>query len=887
MTLSFVNSARRLAGGALLASALALECRGAATLSGAVDYLPEGAAVDLSAEGTQDWVHWGYLWEQQVDRKYGCPQQIAATAVVGSSYDGPYWVGASINRFAWNDGTPTATVPETHTGILFVRLNHGLQITCPAGTTSKRLKLYLGATQARATLTAVLSGNDAPGYTNTSLLTYGETNAVATLDFQASSSSQTLTVRFTLAEMLGADAAVTVYAATLSGGDPVPAVGFTTPLNRTVYVAPATISLSATSAVASGSITNLELFRNATRIGQTNGPALQTTLSNVGTNTYVFTARATDSRGFAVTSAPVTVYVTTGGGWLQGSAALPATNVDLTAAGSLDWAHWGLTSAGSFNRKAGVTAVLPNVDPLGVQPNKVERFADSRTGFTWTDGTPVASATNTTTGLFVFGEHNGFQFTVPASPTRRQLRLYVGLYGAQGRLEAALSDGSGAPFTSTALQRVYDNGYAVYTLIYASRTASADLVVRWTADRLYDTLYGNVTWQAATLSAVPVLTCAANQTVACDAAWDFVLPESAGFCGAPTLTALSTVTNALCGRSYVATRTWEARDACGNSATCAQTVTVADSTPPVITCPPNQTVEAGTAWTFELPTATDRCDGTAVAVALVGTMTNALCGSAYVATRTWRATDACGNSATCSQSVLVQDSTPPQIACATNEVVDWGGPWDFTAPTASDPGSSLPVGITVFSTTTNWFCASTYTVTRIWQATDACGNYALCDQSVTIVDRVPPELTCLPERTVEDGTPWDFIPPTALDAASGTNVMLTVLGTATNATCGASMVASRTWRVTDACGNATYCTQTVRVQDPRPPTLTLLTPRPQDGFGFRFCTQLGRNYKVLYTGSLSSTNWNVATNLTGTGYEAVILQSQLGSGQRFYRIQVE
>src|SRR5262249_54953376 len=62
-----------------------------------------------------------------------------------------------------------------------------------------------------------------------------------------------------------------------------------------------------------------------------------------------------------------------------------------------------------------------------------------------------------------------------------------------------------------------------------------------------------------------------------------------------------------------------------------------------------------------------------------------------------------------------------------------------------------------------------------------------------------------------------------------------VTGTATNAACGGTFVAQRTWEVTDDCGNKSFCSQTVNVHsqltvgcppDLTVPNLAALPPRP-------------------------------------------------------------
>src|SRR5512140_3118232 len=119
-------------------------------------------------------------------------------------------------------------------------------------------------------------------------------------------------------------------------------------------------------------------------------------------------------------------------------------------------------------------------------------------------------------------------------------------------------------------------------------------------------------------------------------------------------------TTGFCGNTFAATRTWQALDACGNSAVCSQTVTMIDTTAPVITCAnTNKTVQLGQAWTFDAPTATD--NGSNVVISVLGTVTNTtgFCGNTFAATRTWQALDACGNSAACSQTVTMIDTTAP------------------------------------------------------------------------------------------------------------------------------------------------------------------------------------------------------------------------------------
>jgi hypothetical protein len=282
---------------------------------------------------------------------------------------------------------------------------------------------------------------------------------------------------------------------------------------------------------------------------------------------------------------------------------------------------------------------------------------------------------------------------------------------------------------------------------------------------------------------------------------------------------LSTVTNELCGTTLMATRTWVAYDACGNSATCQQMVRVVDNTPPVVTCSADRTIEGGANWDFDFPNAMDAANGTNVGVRALFTTTNALCGGSFVATRVWSASDGCGNSAVCTQVITIIDTTPPSISCGASHSVEAGSPWTFEDPIAMDQAEGTNVVVVILSTTTNAACGATFSATRIWSATDGCGNSNICSQVITVIDSTPPSMACAPSRTVEWDTDWSFEPPIANDVADGTNVTVTVVSTVTNVLCGRTFQVTRTWMATDACGNIGFCSQTVVLVDTKPPAI--------------------------------------------------------------------
>ena len=181
------------------------------------------------------------------------------------------------------------------------------------------------------------------------------------------------------------------------------------------------------------------------------------------------------------------------GGALTGSWAAPSGTVTLSGSqGARDWAHWGLSSAASFDHRRGANKISSFTKIGAATP---AHYPNNPVGYSWTGGTPTPSATNTTTGVYVAGVGNGFSVTAPADTTQRTLRVYVGVWLAGGRLTAHLSDGSAADFTDASLSSGSGPSGRVYALTYKAAKAGQKLTVTWTQA----SGSGNVTLQAAAL----------------------------------------------------------------------------------------------------------------------------------------------------------------------------------------------------------------------------------------------------------------------------------------------------------------------------------------------------------------------------------------------------
>jgi hypothetical protein len=290
--------------------------------------------------------------------------------------------------------------------------------------------------------------------------------------------------------------------------------------------------------------------------------------------------------------------------------------------------------------------------------------------------------------------------------------------------------------------------------------------------------------------------------------------------------------------------TFAAEDDCGNvSEAIATSLNIVDNTAPVITCPANVTVDCsadnspaatGTA------TATDDCGGE-VNISFADAVSGDGCVDTI--TRTWTATDACGNSSSCVQVITVTDTTAPELIMPeetsmhiTCTAVDYAMLLDYVDGNLTSTQMNVyesflagifmqngltPLGVeddcndasfseTGIEISTDVDCPSKATIRCIFVAEDACGNVSEeLYTELVVVDNTTPHIFCPADIVVTCGSDTS---PNVTGFATATDNCVGIMDISyedlyVSDICPSSFI--RMWTASDECGNIATCEQLI------------------------------------------------------------------------------
>jgi hypothetical protein len=316
---------------------------------------------------------------------------------------------------------------------------------------------------------------------------------------------------------------------------------------------------------------------------------------------------------------------------------------------------------------------------------------------------------------------------------------------------------------------------------------------------------------------------------------------------------------------FVLTRLYIVTDECGNSSTCAQEIRIVDELPPVILeCPADTQIVC----VSELPPidstgvrAIDNCtpaDSIEYTIQIFDNGGEGCSSDTLIITRLYIAADECGNADTCAQLIRVADDIAPIItSCPQDTFVSClteVPAIDTTLIVATDnctPPDSLSLNINELDNGGSGCAMDTLIINRTYIVGDACGNTATCVQQIRVVDDIAPVIVSCPTDTqlacIDDINNGGILEMEVTDNCTPEDSLSMTYSDTDNGGSGCTgdpLIITRTYTITDDCGNATSCEQQITVLDDE---LPFLIESPED-------TLIACDAEVPYTPPVASDN---------------------------------
>ncbi len=288
----------------------------------------------------------------------------------------------------------------------------------------------------------------------------------------------------------------------------------------------------------------------------------------------------------------------------------------------------------------------------------------------------------------------------------------------------------------------------------------------------------------------------------------------------PTVTQKDSIVAGTCAGNYVIFRIWKATDQCGNSVSAVQQINVIDNVPPVFSnFPADLSSTCNLIPPVTNPAISDLCDPnptlTFSEIQIPGS-----CPQSYLIQRTWIAKDQCGNTLIKTQNITIKDEVKPSFINL---------PVDISVNCNQIPVAPVLQGIDLcdaaptiqFSEVIDALCVGNYKIQRTWTIKDACNNTDIGKQTITVIDNIPPVFSGIPNDAIINCGEIPALPTvTATDNCSTTLPPIQFLETKGAGTCPFTEIITRTWEVTDVCGNTTKNIQKISLKDDIAPSFS-------------------------------------------------------------------
>ena len=262
----------------------------------------------------------------------------------------------------------------------------------------------------------------------------------------------------------------------------------------------------------------------------------------------------------------------------------------------------------------------------------------------------------------------------------------------------------------------------------------------------------------------------------------------------------------------IITRTWSAEDLCGNKVVYTQEITVTDKTDPVFEQQPADIkVMCKTAMPAMISLKwTDNCTGSGEVTGVDTQINKCL----PVITRTWTYTDLCGNTASVSQQITLDNTSIPvfinppsdkKYECLSEvpaiEDLEWT---DYCGSTGIIKGTECKSGS----------CPTT--IVRKWSVKDGLGNTVTHVQTIIVDDNTPPVFLFTPANASYEHSA-DVPAMTDLEWTDNCGETGFAKGTET-ISCTCPTIITRKWVAQDGCGNRTTYIQQITFTGDTGPT---------------------------------------------------------------------